>query len=460
MDRSDVLILGAGFSKAVSCHFPLTDALGHDAIARAGLKNDPRVPNRAFGPAFTFESWLSLLAEDQPHLSEAENLANAALFAKLRESIYSVLTAAEASVFRDPAPSWLNELLTVLHHRRATVLTLNYDTVIEVGVASLDLPGPQGGEGVAPRDILHDMPPLPNVGSRLGGPLHATFRLLKLHGSLDWWAAPRDPSGASLNRTDTLNRFGNPEPIREEVRRQQLPGREPFIVPPAATKSSYYQTPYAREMWRTAAEALQKSDRVSLVGYSLPPADLVMVGMLEAATRKRSVAIDIVNPSPKDLPKRIQGLGVGNVSLFNQADCVEEFVHVYRDRAAADFAQEVAALDPNAYGETALLVAKRSHEIGQTGSKIARIETLEPGVVVMVPAGPAVRMYNATALEYGPNGQPIGDTSPRLKDLIAAVQGARTLVIRRDGVDEVIVGCSWMSTATGLSNSWIAFHSV
>ncbi len=40
---------------------------------------------------YTFESWLSLLAEDQPHLTEAENLEAATVFARLREAIVEVL---------------------------------------------------------------------------------------------------------------------------------------------------------------------------------------------------------------------------------------------------------------------------------------------------------------------------------------------------------------------------------
>ena len=54
-----------------------------DAIESASLANDPNLPRGPFNKAFSFEAWLSLLADEQPHLSEAENAANMAIFAKL-----------------------------------------------------------------------------------------------------------------------------------------------------------------------------------------------------------------------------------------------------------------------------------------------------------------------------------------------------------------------------------------
>jgi len=97
--------------------------------------------------------------------------------------------------------------------------------------------------------------------------------------------------------------------MSDETRRLVLPGREPFIVPPSATKSGYYRNPLTRELWRTAFEALHAAGRISLVGYSLPPADLVMSGMLASAIRGRDVPIEVVNPCPEGPSERLLGLG-------------------------------------------------------------------------------------------------------------------------------------------------------
>jgi len=455
MTSADVLILGAGFSRAVNTAMPLTNELGEMALDVAGLTDDPRGPRRKFTPSFSFENWMSLLAEEQPHLSEAENLANATIFAQLREAINTVLISVESNVFRGPAPTWLNELLTVLHHRKATVITLNYDTLVEAAVAGLGMPGPNGVL-IGPRDVLRGMPPLPNVGMQFQNPIAPTFELLKLHGSLDWWAAPRDMSGASLVWSGTLNRFGEPRALTEDERHQQLSGREPFIIPPSAIKSAYYQYPYTRELWRTAFNALLGAETLSLVGYSLPPADLVMSGMLDRALSGTGVSVDIVNPEPQDLEQRIRSLGVPIPTMF---DGVVAFTHAYRDRAAADLAESIAAQNASEYPDTALVLSKRKPEIGETGSMIKRIEK-DGDTVRLVPADAEVPFTRATSVEVGADGQTVKDESPRFSDLIVASRRASKIVIRRNGVDETVVGVIRRFTEIGVTSKWIAFDSV
>lgn len=50
---------------------PLTDELGSKAIERARvLHPDIGIPQVSFSPQYSFESLLSLLAKDQPHLTD------------------------------------------------------------------------------------------------------------------------------------------------------------------------------------------------------------------------------------------------------------------------------------------------------------------------------------------------------------------------------------------------------
>lgn len=134
-------------------------------------------------------------------------------------------------------------------------------------------------------------------GSWVGGPGAATMRLLKLHGSLDWWWVPRDESGVTLSRYDTGSTFGAPVPLTDENRSLHLPGLERFLIPPLATKSAYYRNPITRQLWQDAYRALCSAKRISLVGYSLPLTDIVMSGMLRSAIEKSDgqVMVEVVN---------------------------------------------------------------------------------------------------------------------------------------------------------------------
>jgi hypothetical protein len=42
-----------------------------------------------------------------------------------------------------PPPAWLYELVSVLHRRRATVITLNYDVLIEAAVQTHEIWDPE-----------------------------------------------------------------------------------------------------------------------------------------------------------------------------------------------------------------------------------------------------------------------------------------------------------------------------
>jgi len=180
-----------------------------------------------------------------------------------------------------------------------------------------------------------------------------------------------------------------------------------------------------------------------------------MSGMLDQALSGKGVAVDIVNPDPKDLGARIRSLGVPVPTMFNS---VVEFTHAYRDRAAADLAESIAAMNATEYPDTALVVSKRKPDIGETGSMIKKIEQ-DGNTVRLVPAGADVPMTQATAVVAGPDGQTVKDESPRFSDLIAAARGTSKIVIRRGGVDETVVGVNRRATEIGVTTKWIAFDS-
>lgn len=197
--RRRAFILGAGFSAAVSPLMPVTDDLGEQAVTlltASGLTL-PR------GRTTYFEEWLSRLAEDQPDLSEAENLANRSLAVRLSESIAEVVRTRQTEAWVAGPPDWLHRFVAVLHVWRATAITFNYDTLIEKAVDThvlIDWTAKTHGQ-IEHSNVLDELPPLP---PGWGSMSRRTFQLLKLHGSVNWWSVPGDASGATTNRTNSL----------------------------------------------------------------------------------------------------------------------------------------------------------------------------------------------------------------------------------------------------------------
>ena len=254
---------------------------------------------------------------------------------------------------------WLRGLLGTLHVRQATVITFNQDTLLEMAVEEAGLfswdrrrwPAFEQPQ-VQWWDLLDGQPPLPPSRMEPGTP-QQTFRLLKLHGSTNWFWQTGDVSGATTARWFLPGELGPSQAIPNEAAalRRELPLRVPLIIPPAAAKSAYYQTPLVAQLWRDARSALAgAAGWVSLIGYSMPPTDLVTSGMLrEALIERRSaknVAIEVVNPRPAEIRKHFKALGATarRISVVNS---VEQFAMNYQRRAARDLVDAFRAWKPD-----------------------------------------------------------------------------------------------------------------
>jgi hypothetical protein len=320
MPDGTVVIMGAGFSRAVASEMPLTDELGNLAQARAGFGAQDW-----WATGWTFEALLSRLAEDQPDLDEEENLLNRSRFVATAKAISSVLVERQRQAVARPAPQWLLRLVGSLHAQDTTVISFNYDTLIEAAVVAHTMLDWSTGQRVQDSDVVGHLPP--NPPGTWGDDVRQTFRLLKLHGSVNWWWSPGDTTAASIHRWRLGDTFGSPGQDDDAERSRLLPGRSRFIVPPTATKSTYYTNPFTRELWRRAAEALTGAREVYLVGYSLPIADLVVAGMLRQWV-SRSTPFTIVNPHAAPIEAHLLMLGwePSEIRRIGGDDCVERFV--------------------------------------------------------------------------------------------------------------------------------------
>ncbi|MDA8073606.1 MAG: hypothetical protein M0Z82_18870 [Actinomycetota bacterium] len=317
-----VVVLGAGFSRAASNRFLLANELGARAWKRV-CDFDPRLAGVSpqFSADYPFETLLSLLAERQPYLRDPDNTQNRERFERLVAAIADILLEAQSAAIDEGFKPWFFELLSVLHHSQAVVISFNYDLLIEFGLLKqylppltwtsraevlptiVDLGPPPSPSTTTPTlaidHVLRGLPARPPGALRARVGQARTFRLLKLHGSLDWWWTPENPFAPVVRSLETTS----------AQLHQEVPGAERFIVPPLALKSAYYRNPVTRQLWQDAYDALQSAERISLVGYSLPPADLIVGGLLEQGLRNREVVVDVVNTAPDPVCARVRALG-------------------------------------------------------------------------------------------------------------------------------------------------------
>jgi hypothetical protein len=436
---------------------PLTDTLGELALQSGLVSVADQVTSATFKNG-TFERWLSGLADDQPFLSTSANLMNKALFSQLSEAIRTVLVDRERTVLASPAPDWLYELLSVLHVRRANVITLNYDSLVEYGVQSHCLWDYEMNQRILSGDVLDDLPQ-DRQALRLNGSVASSFRLLKLHGSLSWFKASGDESGANLRRWETPGTFGSPPIADESARRRALPDTEAFIVPPATAKSPYYKNPVTRELWQRAYTALADASRVILVGYSLPSADLTFSSLISSAVDGREVSFVVVNPKPHadGVEQRLIEIGVRNeqIAQYDSPECIADFVRDYSKEQAAKVVTEIASSSGiDGSKEGTLLVSWGDAETLRPGLVLAvtsiREPDLETGSVVLEAGG-------ESADQGGVLIAPIPSQLSALVDRLTQ-EGARRLEVRTPAGRFLPIIDFWTSAQPkGDRYRWISF---
>ncbi|MDT5139725.1 MAG: hypothetical protein QOD58_3987 [Mycobacterium sp.] len=263
----------------------LSEAVKHNIEARY---------NRTISGADTplandFEQWLSYLVEFPPWLSEADQARNRADFLDVSLAVHQELIRCQrTTVMRVPCPDWLRRVVRYWEDQAATVITFNYDQLVELAwfIFAND------HENVSNK--LYPVPLAP-IGSRIGNLTvdggtasgsrpRPSLRLLKLHGSVNWWySRPESPAGGPVYDADLDGSEWGVNGIRSldhadiDLATIDL---QPMIVPPTAVKSPYYANSLLKSLWTLAGEALKEADELVMMGFSLPITDMLVSSML------------------------------------------------------------------------------------------------------------------------------------------------------------------------------------
>jgi hypothetical protein len=313
---NEVFILGAGFSKAISEVMPVTKELAAEVVERYRYRVLIPAQIRSMmeqDEGQGFERTLTFLAQDKPWLPEAENLRHKALYLVLVNVIRAIFVEKSRSslVWGTNQPQlWLEALITYWHENRCAVITLNYDTLIERVASSVywkNRPSP------IPTGHLYPIVLTPAAqrsaasasGTGAAEKPMKTFRLFKLHGSVNWFFSGRSdffgeqlyyvPCKGGLDGAFDADVGHDPE----EHHWNRVGDKAPLIMPPALDKSPFFQHESLRSLWFQAGRAIAQATRIICLGYSMPASDLTMAQFLKTSAPPTPVQFEIANLSTR-----------------------------------------------------------------------------------------------------------------------------------------------------------------
>ena len=276
---SDVFLLGAGFSKAISADMPLLSDLStqiKERLKGRGICLPSPLP--IFGN--NLELWLSYLSQPHPWLRESDNLKNHAMALDITDEIRNVLNKRERSAIDNNCPGWLEKLAGIWHKNKAEVISFNYDTLVERAAAMIET---EKNSNLTAGQLY---PVQLTLASRRDGMVFSseeveTFTLSKLHGSINWFYSGAAESTGEVIYYTHVDKWGTP--TSRELRSQAaVSDKTPLIVPPTTEKVRFFQHESLKRLWARALVSISGATRLYVIGYSLPESDLAVRLFLHA----------------------------------------------------------------------------------------------------------------------------------------------------------------------------------
>lgn len=327
----DVFILGAGFSKSIHNVMPTMNELSTEVLNNLE-KLELSIPTALYDLDNNIELWMTYLSQHQPWLKNYDNDHNQSIAGYIRQLIKKTIDDRTSKVAELDTPDWLKNLIKSIHNQHATLITLNYDTLIERAARELQITDD------IQRVLAQQMYPpyFSNIASRSGVGLWgedeiSTFSYLKLHGSVNWYYSGRSQFyGETIFFVD-VPPLGTNHSTREESLSTLSRDKEALIIPPVNEKTTYFNNETIRGLWKDAGIALAKADRIFVIGYSLPISDLGMRLFLTNNQPSEQTPIYVIDIDPevaKRYEKWLPKLSI-NRNFVHERNPVIEFSEHY-----------------------------------------------------------------------------------------------------------------------------------
>lgn len=221
----------------------------------------------------------------------------------------------------------LSELSKVENFDDFSIITFNYDLLVERALNDIDINGHNGVfkfpgcyrlNGLAPSSVQK----VNNATDFNSYSLHHSgAAIYKLHGSLNWQSrhTSDSPTARALFSPQRELHVINSTQISPQLywrRRERMVYMKPIIVPPVSGKRGTIHNDML-PIWRQAANALRKADRVIIAGYSCPPLDIeARILISENLRANQTKKVYIINPNTYDASRFSELCGTDHLTIY------------------------------------------------------------------------------------------------------------------------------------------------
>jgi hypothetical protein len=174
----------------------------------------------------------------------------------------------------EPRLSEIHKNILKKLEKQDTIITFNYDLVIEESFSSAKLWNPADGYGITTQGKTKGWTKRWLTDKKYKKGNKSYVQLLKLHGSLNWQSYP---TGMAIRL--------KPKPYIVSTRKGKIRFEKISILAPGWNKR-IDKNPY-KKFWRAARLQLEKCKTLIILGYSLPETDLLAQALLAEVVRSR-----------------------------------------------------------------------------------------------------------------------------------------------------------------------------
>ena len=150
------------------------------------------------------------------------------------------------------------------------------------------------------------------------------IKLLKLHGSLNWYSLHNSPniSTAAMFKESRQIKVTCRRTINTQMRYAGGHRRQyalPVIVPPVSHKSAIFHNDI-KHLWNIAEEALKTANEIMIFGYSCPAMDFESSNLVQRSLKNGGYEVLwVIDPDPRILMRYVELIKPGKITYFPYA---------------------------------------------------------------------------------------------------------------------------------------------